>query len=122
MDKQQAGDYLVNIYAVLASDGDVERSESRVFEVIAKEIGAGFFERKKAIQAYEESKATATLSGRWSDKVRNLEDMLFAAYCNGELAPDEKEIVVAQARVLGIEKEQLTVIKTEAKQRFDAFR
>ena len=48
--------------------------------------------------------------------------MLFAAYCNGELAPDEKEIVVAQARVLGIEKEQLTVIKTEAKQRFDAFR
>ena len=122
MDKQQAVDYLVNIYAVLASDGDVERSESRVFEVIAKEIGAGFFERKKAIEAYEESKATATLSGRWSDKVRNLEDMLFAAYCNGELAPDEKAIVVAQARVLGIEKEQLTVIKSEAKQRFDAFR
>ena len=122
MDKQQAVDYLVNIYAVLASDGDVERSESRVFEVIAKEIGAGFFERKKAIEAYEETKATATLSGRWSDKVRNLEDMLFAAYCNGALAPDEKGIVVAQARVLGIEKEQLTVIKTEAKQRFDAFR
>ena len=122
MDKQQAVDYLVNIYAVLASDGDVERSESRVFEVIAKEIGAGFFERKKAIEAYEETKATATLSGRWSDKVRNLEDMLFAAYCNGALARDEKAIVVAQARVLGIEKEQLTVIKTEAKQRFDAFR
>ena len=122
MDKQQAVDYLVNIYAVLASDGDVERSESRVFEVIAKEIGAGFFERKKAIEAYEETKATATLSGRWSDKVRNLEDMLFAAYCNGALAPDEKAIVVAQARVLGIEKEQLAVIKTEAKQRFEAFR
>ena len=122
MDKQQAVDYLGNIYAVLASDGDVERSESRVFEVIAKEIGAGFFERKKAIEAYEETKATATLSGRWSDKVRNLEDMLFAAYCNGALAPDEKAIVVAQARVLGIEKEQLTVIKSEAKQRFDAFR
>ena len=48
--------------------------------------------------------------------------MLFAAYCNGALAPDEKAIVVAQARVLGIEKEQLTVIKSEAKQRFDAFR
>ena len=55
-------------------------------------------------------------------EVRNLEDMLFAAYCNGALAPDEMAIVVAQARVLGIEKEQLTVIKSEAKQRFDAFR
>ncbi|MBB76021.1 MAG: hypothetical protein CMJ75_16055 [Planctomycetaceae bacterium] len=122
MDKQQTVDYLVNIYAVIAADGEVERSETRVFEVIAREIGAGFFERKKAIEAYKESQATATLTGRWSEKVRNLEDMLFAAYCSGSLAPDEKEIIVTQARVLGIEKEQLTVIKTEAKQRFDALR
>ncbi|MEE3371459.1 MAG: TerB family tellurite resistance protein [Planctomycetota bacterium] len=122
MDKQQTVDYLVNVYAVLAADGEVERSETKAFEVVAKEIGAGFFERKKAIEAYEVSQATATLNGRWSEKVRNLEDMLFVAYCNGVLAPDEKEIIVTQARVLGLEKEQLAVIKTEAKQRFEAFR
>ena len=122
MNKEQTVDYLVNIYAVLDADGDVERSETKVFEIIAKEIGAGFFERKKAIEAFEGTKQTVPLTGRWSEKVRNLEDMLFAAYCNGALAPDEKEIIVAQARVLGIEKEQLTVIKSEAKQRFDAVR
>lgn len=122
MDKQQTVDYLVNIYAVLASDGEVERSEVKVYETVAKEIGAGFFERKRAMEAYEGSKTTVTLTGRWSEKVRNLEDMLFAAYCNGALAPDEKEIIVAQARVLGIEKEQLAVIKTEAKLRYDALR
>ena len=122
MNKEQNVNYLVNIYAVLASDGDVERSETKAFETIAKEIGAGYSERKQAVELFGKRGALVPLTARWSEKVRNLEDMLFAAFCNGALAPDEKEIIVEQARVLGIEKDQLTVIKGEAKQRYDGFK
>ena len=64
----------------------------------------------------------AELTARWSERIRNLEDMLFAAYCNGVVESAEKKAVVEYARRLGINQKQLDVIKQEAVRRYEEFK
>ena len=49
--------YLANLHYVLMSDGSVDRVEERVFQEIAREIGAGYFDRQNAIEAACETAA-----------------------------------------------------------------
>ena len=95
MKREETVDYLANIYAVVAADGEIDRVEERVFESIAREIGSGYFERKQAIARLAEQNLPVALELRWSDQIRNLEDMLFVAYCDGTLDPTHVETVAA---------------------------
>ena len=122
MKREETVGYLANIYAVVAVDGDIDRVEERVFESIAREIGAGYFERKKAIDRMKEDELPARLDLRWSDQIRNLEDMLFVAYCDGPLEPAEKQSIVNYANFLSISQQQLSVIREDAKRRFSEFK
>ena len=117
MKKEEIVKYLANIYAVVASDGDVERMEERLFGDISREIRAGYFERKQAIEMVDKKSMPIQLDTRWSDKIRNLEDMLLAAYCNGVLEPLEKKLIVDYAKHLDISQKQLNAIREEAKRR-----
>jgi len=122
MKREETIGYLANIYAVVAADGAVERIEERVFEEIAREIGAGYFERKQAIEKAGKESLPARLALRWSDQVRNLEDMLFVGYSDGSLDPSEKKAIVGYANFLGISQSQLAAIREEAKRRFAEFK
>jgi len=122
MNREETVGYLANIYAVVAADGDVDRVEERIFETIAREIGAGYFERKQAIDKTKEDELPACLELRWSDQIRNLEDMLFVAYCDGTLEPTEKQAIVTYANFLSISQHQLSVIREDAKRRFSEFK
>jgi len=53
-----------------------------------------------------------------SERIRNLEDMLFLAYCDKALHELEKKILVDFARQIGITQEQINMIRKEAKARF----
>ena len=110
--------YLANIYTVVEADGVVDRVEQRVFEDIAQEIGAGYFERKQAMEKSKSDEMPLALELRWSDQIRNLEDMLFVAYCDGTLEPTEKQAIITYANFVNISQNQLSVIKAEAKRRF----
>ena len=122
MKREETVDYLANIYAVVAADGEIDRVEERVFESIAREIGSGYFERKQAIARLAEQNLPVALELRWSDQIRNLEDMLFVAYCDGTLDPTEKQVIVNYANVLNITQSQLSVIRADAKRRFAEFK
>lgn len=117
MKKEEIVKYLANIYAVVASDGEVERVEERLFEDIGRGIRAGYFARKQAMEMVAKESLPTQLDARWSDKIRNLEDMLLAAYCNGVLEPLEKKMIVDYAKHLDISQKQLNAIKDEAKRR-----
>ena len=117
MKKEEIVKYLANVYAVVASDGVVDRLEERLFADISREIGAGYFERKQAIELVEKESLPIQLDARWSDKIRNLEDMLLAAYCDGQLEPLEKKLIVDYANHLDISQKQLIAIKKEAQRR-----
>ncbi len=118
MKREETIDYLANIYAVVAADGAIDRIEERVFEAIARDIGGGYFERKQAVEKAGAGNLPARLELRWSDQVRNLEDMLFVAYCDGSLEPTEKKVIIDYANFLSISQTQLAAIRQEAKRRF----
>ena len=122
MNKEEKVQYLANIYYVLLADGQVDRVEERVFEEISRDIGAGYFERKDAVERARKPGYQVRPSGRWSQQIRNLEDMLFAAYCNDVMEQAEKEVVRQYAAQLGIDKKQFGLVIQEAKQRYAEFK
>jgi uncharacterized membrane protein YebE (DUF533 family) len=122
MKNEEAARYLANIYLVLASDNEVKRDEERLFEAISREIQAGYLERRQAMELADNQRVQTNVSARWSERIRNLEDMIFVAYSNGVLEPSEKQAIVEYARHLGIEQQQLDLVKKEVKQRHEASR
>jgi hypothetical protein len=122
MNREEKVQYLANIYYVLLADGQVDRVEERVFEDLSKEIGAGYFERREAMENAQKPGLQVQPTGRWSEQIRNLEDMLFAAYCNDVLDQAERKPIKEYANQLGIDQEQLNRIIREAKQRHDEFK
>ena len=120
MTNEESVRYLANIYHVLASDNEVGRDEERLFEAISREIHAGYSERRQAMELAKSQGVQTHVSARWSERIRNLEDMIFAAYCDGVLEPSEKKAIVEYAKHLGIEQRQLDLIKKEVKQRHEA--
>ena len=121
MKKEEIAKYLANIYCVVAADGSEEWAEERVLDEISRDIGAGYFEKKQAREIANNGNLPTELDVRWSDQIRNLEDILFAAYCNGVLGPAEKKMIVDDANLLGINQKQLSGIKNEAKRRYTQF-
>jgi tellurite resistance protein len=121
MRKEEAVSYLANIYAIVEADGISDRIEQSVFEEIAQEIGAGYFERKRAMDKSKSDKLPAALKLRWSDQIRNLEDMLFVAHCDGTPDPTEKPAIISYANFLNISRNQLSVIKFQVRHRFSEY-
>ena len=118
MNRQEQVRYLANVYCVLKADGNVQRVEEQAFEVIARDIGAGYFERRRAVELAQPKDYSLQLVGRWSDRIRNLEDMLYAAFCNGIVQKVETGPIKGFAARLGITQEQLDLIKRETKSRY----
>jgi len=118
MNKQEQVNYLANIYHLVIADGEVDRLEKKVFEDISRDIGAGYFERKEAMELARKERYQLQSVSRWSDRIRNLEDMLFAAFCNGILEPAEKKLIKDCANRSGINQQQFEIIKKEAKRRY----
>ncbi len=62
------------------------------------------------------------LVGRWSDRIANFEDMLFAAYCNGAFERTEKKALQQYAKQLGINQAQFDLVKQQTKGRYADFK
>jgi len=122
MNDEEKAKYLANLYHVVVADGDVDRVEERVFDEIRRDIRAGYLETQKAKEAAGNDGFEAELVGRWSERVANLEDMLFVAMCNGVVDPAEKKAIQQYARRLGIDQGQFDLIQEEAKQRYAQFK
>lgn len=116
MDEEEKTRYLSNVYLVIAADGEVDNEESRLFELVTRGIRAGVEEQNQAKQSADK-KLQTNVAQRWSDRIRNLEDMMFVAYANQKIDPSERELIVEYARSLDIEQSQLNQIKEEAKAR-----
>jgi len=119
MKNEEAVRYLANIYHILASDSDVGRDEERLLEEVSREIGAGYPERRLAKELAKSQGIQTHVAARWSDRIGNLEDMIFAAYSNEVLEPAEKQAIVEYAKHLDIDQKQLNLIKQEAKRRHE---
>ena len=102
MTEEEQIQFLANIYHVARADGRVEVIEDEVAESMAKDIGAGYLETRNALDLSAEKDFSIIFPARLSDRIRNLEDMLYIAYQDQELHDLEKTVMVDFARQIGI--------------------
>lgn len=117
MKKEEIVKYLANLYCVAASDCEVAPDEKQAIAGIARAFQAGYFELKEAAEMSQSEGLQNDVSDRLSDRIRNLEDLIHVAYCNGLLESDEKKAIVDYAAHLSIDQKQLDMIQREAKRR-----
>lgn len=114
MNQAQQIQYLANIYFLAYSDKSLDIKEDTALENIAKEIGGGYLETRKALDISILPEFKIVLPERLSDRIRNIEDMILVALCDNRLETIEKKIVTQFAKDVDITKEQFKMIKNFA--------
>lgn len=71
----------------------------------------------KALTSVAQGDHQITPVGRFTDRVRNLEDMIFVSISDGELSKSEKPEILSFAKSIKITQDQLTEILSESKLR-----
>ena len=107
--------YLANIALISAVDGEVTPTEAKAIESIRQDIVATEPDFHKALNAVSQGHHKIKPVGRFSDRVRNLEDMIWVSLSDGEFHKAEKPEVLSFAKSIKITQDQLTEILTEAK-------
>jgi hypothetical protein len=109
--------YLANILLIVGADDKVVRPEGRAMEGVLREVGAGVRDLDQAAEFIHQGNRRVTPTGRLSDKVRNLEDMVLVALSDGELPDSEKKLILEFVQAIGLGKAHLTQIVAEARKR-----
>ena len=117
MTKDEQIQYLANIFYVARADGRVSTLEDSMVEELSKGINAGYLETRNALDLSMAKDFTFTFPKRFSDRIRNLEDMLCVAYCENGLDDMEKKVIVDFAKQIGITQKEIDVIRKETKAR-----
>lgn len=114
--------YLSNIIYVVRIDGKITTSETIAIEEIQKRIGAKKSDLNKASQKAESPDFKIKLVGHFSDKIKNLEDIIYVSLIDGELDENEKLLFIEAASDLKINPEQIDIIISDVKNYLDSKR
>ena len=81
---------LANVAAISAVDGKVTPEEGGAIQSIQKEIGAEETDLQRALTTVAKGNYNITPTGRFSERIQNLEDMVFVAISDGKFSKEEK--------------------------------
>jgi uncharacterized tellurite resistance protein B-like protein len=109
--------YLANIVLVSRVDGEAHALENEAMEDICRRIGARQDELNSAIEVVETSNHKPTPVGRFSDKVRNLEDMIYISVSDEKLPASQKKVILSFAKEIKVSQAQINEILYESKKR-----
>ncbi|MEW6249992.1 MAG: TerB family tellurite resistance protein [Planctomycetota bacterium] len=112
--------YLANVIHVVRADNQLTPAEQTAFAGVVAELGAKKKEQKDAERLAAQDEFQARPVSRYSDQIRNVEDMVYLALADGDLEQTEKARVVHFARDLGLTQDQVNRIVSEAKNRVAA--
>jgi len=119
MNNTELVNYLANIIKVIRADGVLSPREEAIYTEICREMKA----QRKEISAAEklaiDEKYIMQPVGRFSDKIRNLEDMIIVSLADGNIEIKEKDLVIQFAKQIGITQEQINLILKECKVRIE---
>jgi len=118
MTQDEQVQYLANVCFLARSDSDYDIEEDSLLLEIAKSIGAGYLETRKGLDMAMADGFRIKFPARFSDQVRNLEDLMLMSIWDSRLHEMEKKIVYSYAKQLGLGKKQFDIIKKQAKSRF----
>ena len=117
MIEQERVSYLCNVARVAGADGEISPEEGQAIERVREEIGASREEMAEALRAVGQEERETVPVGRFSDKIRNLEDMVLVSVCDGRFSGSEKPEILSFAKEVGVSQAQLNEILAEARKR-----
>jgi uncharacterized tellurite resistance protein B-like protein len=120
MNSSELVQYLANVLSIARADGTLSPTEDAALSSIAAEIGAKKKDCRDAERVAAQPDFESRPLGRYSDRVRNIEDMLFVALADGGLSGAEQARILAFAKQIGISQEQIDKIVAEADRRVKA--
>lgn len=109
--------YLRNVVIVARADGKVTAAEKAVIDRACAGIGASQRQLKAALSTFGDPDIHLEALERFSTRIRNFEDMLEAAICDGEMSATERELLLRAALGLGIGQETINRMLAEAQKR-----
>jgi tellurite resistance protein len=107
--------YLANIICVATADGRLSAREQQAMEGICRRIGAEQHHMEQAIQVVTNGGYQPIPVGCFSDRVRNLEDMVYMALSDDDLPDAEKMEILSFAKKIHVTQGQINEIVSEAK-------
>ena len=102
MDNSLIPQYLANVLAIARADNAITDSERAAVEQVCSDVGGKKTDMKKAENLVETKAFTPKPVGRFSDKVRNVEDMIYVSLTDGELSEDEIGKIVPFIKEVGL--------------------
>lgn len=111
--------YLANIIKLAQLDEKLDPSEQTAIGQICERLQADETQLQEAIKQVAEGKHAMTPVGRLSDKIRNLEDMIFVALVDGELTASEKKGMLNFVKKINISQDQIKVVLSETKAKIE---
>jgi len=109
--------YLANVVFVAKADGVLSPDEEQAIHVIRIALGADNREIQRARTLLSKPRFALTPVGCFSEKVRNVEDMVYLALADGNLAESETQVIIEFAKQVNINQKQIDEIVSEAKVR-----
>ncbi len=113
--------YLANLIMVAMADGFVSKEEKTAIKRIYKEINAKKTDFEESKRLTEKADYQVTPVGRYSERIRNLEDMIFVALSDSHLSDSEKKVILPFAKAIGAKQEQINTILSESITRFRTY-
>lgn len=120
MESKDAVQYLANVIAVANADKTRSPQEEEGIESIRASIGARKTDMKQAYALAEKEDFIPKPVGRYSDRVRNLEDMLFVSLLDGTISENQKTAALAFAKQIPVIQEEVQYALAKAKTRAKA--
>jgi len=117
MAKEDIVTYLANIVSASRAEGEINPLEEKALEKMCEGIGARRHDLEKALKTVGKGHYEPAPVGRFSDRVRNLEDMIYISASDGKLPPIQKRIILSFAKKIKINREQINEILAESKNR-----
>ena len=120
MDKSLIPQYLANVLAIARADNVISDSELAAVEEVCSEVGGKKTDLKKAGRLVEADDFAPQPIGRFSDKVRNAEDMIYVALTDGGLGQDEIGNIIPFLEQVGLHQEVVDAMIKEGQTRVNA--
>ncbi len=117
MTKSELIQYLANVILISRIDGKTAYPESQALEIILYDLNSDYDDFSSAEEVIARGYNHITLVGRYSEKVRNLEDMMFVSLADGDLPESERRVIVSIARQLEISQNQINEMLVESRRR-----
>ncbi len=107
--------YIANVIALAQADGKVTGEEQSAIAYVCQKNGLSEADVQAATRLVQAGDYNIAPVGRFSDTIRNLEDMLLVALIDGDLADKEKKAMLAFAKAVKLSQEQINVIVSETR-------